>query len=243
MKNIIKNIGRKILNEYRVSKYLTKIKEGYRIRKNGQLLSIRKGTSDIQVIYDIFINESYMLSTEEKEIKIIVDCGANIGVGTLYFNMKYPEARIIAIEPENSNYEILKKNTENIKNIELLQAGLWNKECFLEVRDIGFDKWGFIVEEVKEKTERSIKAESIQSIIEKFNLEKIDILKIDIEGSEKEVFENAEWLDKVGILIIELHDRMKEGCAENLFKAISNYKYHFELRGENLIFYFKHNNK
>lgn len=152
--------------------------------------------------------------------------------------MRFPEARIIAIEPEETNYELLCKNTENIKNILALKTGLWNKEVNLEIKDIGLGKFGFIVEEVEEG--KGIKSESINSLMLKYNIEFIDILKLDIEGSEKEVFEkNNEWLKKVGILVIELHDRMKEGCAKSLFTVLTNYDYDFELSGENLIFYFK----
>ena len=69
--------------------------------------------------------------------------------------------------------------------------------------------------------------------------DEIDLLKIDIEGAEKEVFgapDVDEWLSKVKVLTIELHDRMKRGCSYEFFKAMSKYHWHFALRGENLIF-------
>lgn len=151
--------------------------------------------------------------------------------------MKFPNAKIIAIEPEESNFNILSKNVEKINNIYPLKAGIWKKKCNIKVKDIGLDKYGFIIEETDK--EEGIKAETIFSIMEKFNIDYIDILKIDIEGSEKEVFEeNFEWMDKVGILIIELHDRMKRDCSKTFFNAISKYNYELEIRGENLIIRF-----
>lgn len=135
------------------------------------------------------------------------------------------------------------KNVEGIENIIPINVGLWKKECNLQVKDIGLGTSGFIIEEVE--TQSGLKAESINSLIKKYNIDFIDILKIDIEGSEKEVFENSdEWLNKVGMLIIELHDRMKEGCSKALFDAIIRNKcnYSFDISGENLIFYFQHKN-
>jgi hypothetical protein len=70
------------------------------------------------------------------------------------------------------------------------------------------------------------------------NWNSIDILKVDIEGSEKEVFElNYEnWLPKCKAIVIELHDNMKQGTSKSVFKAISQYNFSFEMQDENLIF-------
>jgi len=71
------------------------------------------------------------------------------------------------------------------------------------------------------------------------NWETIDILKLDIEGAEKNVFEKnfEKWLPKVKILIIEFHDRMIEGCSSTALKALSYYNFCSESKGENTIFY------
>ena len=71
-----------------------------------------------------------------------------------------------------------------------------------------------------------------------YNFPKIDILKLDIEGSEKELFETnfEDWLPKTKILIIELHDAMKTGCSKSVFNAISKYDFSFSIKGENIIF-------
>lgn len=85
----------------------------------------------------------------------------------------------------------------------------------------------------------AMKTITISKLLQDSGFEEIDLLKIDIEGAEKEVFGAAdvdEWLSKVRILTIELHDRMKRGCSYEFFKAVSKYHWHFEFRGENLIF-------
>lgn len=221
-----------------MEKYLVKIEKNiYEIKSNKNKIYLRSGTSDFEVLKDIWGERTYNFNLRN-EPKVILDCGANIGLGTLFFNMKFPEAKIISLEPEGSNYELLCKNTKNLENIFPIKAGLWSKECMLKVKDIGLDKFGFVVEETKD--EDGVKAESINSIMKKYKINFIDILKIDIEGSEKEIFEdNCEWLNKIGVLIIELHDRIKKGCSMSLFKAVSKYNYDFEISGENLIFYFK----
>jgi len=66
-------------------------------------------------------------------------------------------------------------------------------------------------------------------------------LKLDIEGAEKNVFEKKfeQWLPRVKILVIEFHDRMVEGCSSTVLKALSNYSFRSEIKGENTIFYNK----
>jgi len=84
-----------------------------------------------------------------------------------------------------------------------------------------------------------ITAFSPQTILKINDFPRIDIFKIDIEGSEKEVFEsdNTEWLANTNVLIVEVHDKMKSGSSRAVFSAVSRYNYHFSMKGENLIFY------
>ena len=86
---------------------------------------------------------------------------------------------------------------------------------------------------------RAFKTMTISQLLKKSGFNEIDLLKIDIEGAEKEVFgapDVDEWLSKVKVMTIELHDRSKPGCSHEVFKAISKYHWHFEVRGENLLF-------
>jgi len=73
--------------------------------------------------------------------------------------------------------------------------------------------------------------------MERFQLEEIDLLKIDIEGAEKELFSTnyESWLPKTKVLYIELHDRYRKGTATSFFKAICQYDFSIFLGRENLI--------
>ena len=95
-----------------------------------------------------------------------------------------------------------------------------------------------MVEETEIPNEHSIPATSIEEIMREYNLERIDILKIDIEGSEIEVFENNTqfWLSRTRLMIIDLHDGMRRGASKSVCNAIQDYDFGMELKGENLIF-------
>ena len=197
---------------------------------------LRNNTSDIDTFYQLFYDKEYDIKFEQ-DPKVIVDCGANIGLASIYLKNRYPNAKIIAIEPESSNYELLVKNTEQYPDIHCLKAGIWNRTTNLKIKDIGLGNWGFITEEVDYEDSSTVKAISIDRIMEQYGLDKIDVLKVDIEGSEKELFEkNCElWLPKVKAVVVELHDGMKEGCSMSFFGAMLHYKFKMQMKGENVI--------
>lgn len=200
-------------------------------------LIIREGTSDINVFKQIFVLRDYNIKLNIKP-KLIIDAGAYVGYSSLYFSSMYPDAQIIAIEPEESNFKMLEKHTRDISNIKRIKAGLWYKDSLLKIVDEGLGKWGVMTKEVSKQKDYDIKGITIDTILKGSNFDEIDILKIDIEGAEKELFsKNFEsWLGKVNILIIELHDRLKEGCSESFYSAMNKYQWKEIKKGENLVF-------
>jgi FkbM family methyltransferase len=197
---------------------------------------LRASTSDLDVFEQIFLREEYDFPVEIKPA-FIIDGVANIGLSSIFFANKFPEAIVIAIEPEDSNFSILQKNVLFYYNIRPLKTAIWNKSCNLLVKDFGYGKWGFITEEGKAENS-NLQGVTIGEIIDNNQIEIVDILKLDVEGAEKEIFKSnySNWLGKIRILIIELHERIIPGCDEVFYNAISRYNFSkFEL-GENLIF-------
>ena len=185
-------------------------------------------------------NSEYRLpGIKDFQPQLILDCGGNIGCAAVYFANTYPAAQIYSVEPEEDNFKLLKFNTAFYDNIHLIKSALWEKETFIRVEDRGFGKWGFMTFETTADDPAAFRATTIGKILADSGFDEIDLLKIDIEGAEKEVFaapDVDEWLSKVKVLVIELHDRMKLGCSYEFFKAVSKYKWFFAFRGENLIF-------
>ena len=207
----------------------------YYLKLKFKPLLIRKKTTDYRVFEKIFFNKDLSLPIHIKP-KLIIDCGAYVGYSTIWFANKYPKAKIIAVEPEISNFRTLKVNTQNLLNVQLIRSAVWKNNANLKIKDSGGGKWAFVVEEVNPKEKDSFKAVSINGIIKKSDYNIIDILKLDIEGAEKEVFShNTEWLNQVNILIIELHECYKKGCNKPFISAIKNYDFKIYRNGENII--------
>jgi hypothetical protein len=129
----------------------------------------------------------------------------------------------------------LRENTALYPNVTVLQAAIWHRKTFLKIVNQEDEKWAFQVQE-SECHEGSMEAITIEDIIESSSTGFIDILKLDIEGAEKEVFSSSQgWLDKVGILIVELHDKFKPGCSQSFYSAVSQFNFKKFHKGENII--------
>ena len=199
---------------------------------------LRLGTSDVLTFEEIFLkHEYYPINCDSP--KIIIDAGANIGLFAVLMKNKYPDAKIVCIEPDAENVEILKKNTSSYSNIYIENCGLWNKDTKLKVYDkFNLGKWGVIVEE--DLDNGSLPAITVNSLLKKYSFEHIDILKIDIESSEKQLFSYNfdSWLPLVKCLVIELHDHIERGCSTAFFKAVNQCfcDYSFQINGETIFF-------
>jgi len=199
---------------------------------------IRLRTTDASVYRQVILHREY-----ECELPFtpttIVDAGANIGMVSIYYTHRYPEARVISVEAEASNFEMLCKNVAPYPNIVPVHAALWKSDGFVSVSEpdsgIGaFGKWGFVTHE---GNGNKVRAVTMRTLMREANIPCIDLLKIDIEGSEKEVFENCEWIDNVRALVIELHDRFRPGCSKAVNAVTSDFSK--SERGETT-FYVRH---
>jgi FkbM family methyltransferase len=200
-------------------------------------LCVRFGTSDVSVLEQVFIKKNYNIDFGDMNPKLIIDGGANVGYTSVLFAKRFPHAQIYSIEPETSNFAVLKKNASRFPNIHPLNNGLWHTSGKLDIVDSGLGEWAFMTTESSSTSTASIDALTIDDILKMSGSNKIDILKLDIEGAEKELFsKNYEsWLGKVDTLIIELHDRMKPGSSAAFYSAIEKYGFTRELKDENVV--------
>lgn len=194
---------------------------------------VRPGTTDPAVFNTTYRTEQYDYDFV-KPPKVIVDGGAYTGLSTVYFATKYPEATVIAIEPDRTNFELLVRNTSSLANVHPVQAALWSSCGQVELTDPGTGSWAFRVKEIGERGGglSQVAAVTIPDLIDEYGLSYIDLLKFDIEGSEKEVLEgSAPWIAHVGAICIELHDRFKPGCSREFYRVASDFPFE-SCRGE-----------
>ena len=191
--------------------------------------SIRNNPFDYATFEEVLLEETYNITIPFSP-EFIIDGGGNIGLTACYLATKYSAATIVSIEPDTDNYKMMERNCSQYANIKTLQCGIWKRDTHLKIENALAGNNSFTVTETDDASSESIEAVTIKHVMDTYNMPHIDILKLDIEGSEKEVFEsNVEtWLPKTRVLIIELHDRMKPGCSRAVFNAIGKYDFSFD---------------
>jgi FkbM family methyltransferase len=174
---------------------------------------LRIDTSDFCAHRDVLIfrSKSYDPATHGFSPNTIVDAGAHIGMASILFALKYPRARIIAIEPEPSNFAALIRNTSPYKMITPIQAALWQEDGEVTLGPSDAHPKGAF--QVVENGRQRVRAITMETVMRETDIHSIDLLKVDIESAEIEVFESCPWIRNVRLIAIELHDRVRPGCS------------------------------
>lgn len=190
----------------------------------GHNIWVRSRTPDLQVALSSLNGEYAILqyALPRSFSGCIVDAGAYIGTAAIALKQLFPRATIVCIEPSKENLRILKANCDGLNNIKILERALVARNVKdVKLIDRGTGEWGYTVVEKpldnpNATKKYNIKLINIAEIRQKFG--EIAMLKLDIEGSEREIFLNdGEELRKIPIIFAELHDRIADGCTNALF--------------------------
>jgi FkbM family methyltransferase len=189
---------------------------------------LRLRTTDVWLCQQILVDTQYDCNLTIPP-RAIVDAGANIGLASIFYANKYPEAKIIAVEPEPSNFEMLRKNVSLYPNVVPIQAALWNKKKELHCSAIASGDHAYQVGEKHASYHdagcNTVSGFSVRDLMTDFGIQRIDLLKVDIEGSEKEVFQDSEsWIGHVGVIAIEIHDWIRSGSGESVISATADFE-------------------
>ncbi len=197
----------------------------YNVKMSGRKfdLLIRTYKGDISIFNEIFWKKTYSIpSNYLKNPHTIIDLGAHVGFTSVFYSLQYPDSKVYSVEASKKNFNILKENVKTFENITAI-----NKVIYPSDGQILFDDSG-----VSYNTKISSKGDLMESIsmntlMNTYNIEKIDLIKIDIEGAEKELLKsNNSWLEITDNIIIELHlpydiDELKSDLGNFDFKIIT----------------------
>ena len=180
-------------------------------------VALREVGSDILTFNEVIKEQVYKsILTKLKRCETVIDLGANIGLASLYFAGHYPHARLLAVEPNPPTYKIL---TANLKNLieagrcRALRAAVWGSEKKLVADRSKAEADHYSAFATREADgERAddgdvtMQGFPINRIINDSGFERVDLMKVDIEGAEVELFKgDTDWLKKVRAVAIEFH--------------------------------------
>ncbi|MBX2868708.1 MAG: FkbM family methyltransferase [Acidiferrobacterales bacterium] len=190
----------------------------------GVSLALRKGTPDRHVAKSCLLTEEFApcrSSLPKLKFDLIIDAGGYIGTAAIWFALNYPDARILTIEPSQANFEILLENIHPFPNITALNKAIVARSRKVDLMDRGTGDWGFsIVEQPRDNPSPEslhlIDGITLDELIYDADTGGVDILKLDIEGGEKEVFDfPGYWARNTRLIVAELHNRITLGCSQS----------------------------
>ncbi len=170
----------------------------------GKTVFFSNATEFVAGLKEIFIDKVYLQKLPDRPY--IIDCGANIGLSIIYMKRLYPEAEILAFEPDEQNFKLLERNVKSggYSNINIRREAIWIENTMIQ-----FSSNGTTDSRISLNTSNTTEVPAVR--LKDLLNRKIDFLKIDIEGAEytviKDIFEN---LDLVQNLFVEYHGSFSE---------------------------------
>ena len=202
-------------------------------------VTFRPHTSDRHAFAQVFIQREYEVDYGAP-LKYIVDAGANIGMATLYFKQRFPEAEVVAIEPHPRNAEAFRLHTSHLKNVRLYEAALHSRGSIeMHVTDEGFGSNGFMTRlDASEQSVATVRSITLEEIRQDMHWPHFDLVKLDIEGGEGALFEQGlDWMKHTTHIMLEFHERMVRGSSLPVIQAMAEHGFVLsQIRGENVLF-------
>lgn len=190
--------------------------------RNGVVLRSPAEVNLAFLFHEIWIEEVYTRSRSIRAGDTVIDIGANIGVFAAFAATRAPGVRVLAFEPFPENYTQLQENVEasGLDNVELFEkavSGSSGNDLLRSVRD----NWA--VHSVGPGGTRPVATISLDDLFAESGIDRCDLLKIDCEGSEYEIFENASagTFRRIGRIVGEYHEWGEGQSGERLATALT----------------------
>lgn len=163
-------------------------------------VQLRSSSSDVSIFEHVFIEDEFDIDLGDP--KLIIDGGANCGLSALYFATRYTDASVVAVEPDYENCRLCEQNTAGLK-VEVVQSAMWSRSTYLKVENPEAEPWSYRCVESEESEPGSFEARDMKSLLAGRHC---DLLKLDIEGGENELFRDPDWLSDVSAIVVEIHN-------------------------------------
>ena len=177
---------------------------------------------DIAVLQEVFVMEEYRWDLPV-DPKTIFDLGAHFGDTTLYYHLKYPHAKIYAVEPAPDTFARLCLNTKNIPNIIPIQAGVANTDGTLDLY-LGHSSFGYsFTSRADTKHSVTVPTYTLTTLMKMHSLARVDLIKFDIEGAEDMLFGGGKPGDFACAYIGEVHGDLMTQSSEDFIKQFDDF--------------------
>jgi FkbM family methyltransferase len=190
------------------------------------------------VFKQVFEDQEYGILGSSADEVTIIDGGANVGYTSVFLARRFPNAKIIAVEPDDENYRLLQQNVRKYPNITPINGAIWGTSGYVSMSQDSYRDGGDWAKTVSSLA-GSVAAYTITDLLDQYGDHNQCIVKLDIEGAETMVFaeDPHPWLARCAKLIIEIHPDSTFGDPRPYInRALDSYQHAKEFKGELVLY-------
>jgi FkbM family methyltransferase len=180
---------------------------------HGRLVRLHvEDAADLAVAQEVLVGGEYEVPGLD-DVEVIVDLGSHIGTSILFFRARYPEARIYGFEPDPATFAKLEANVGALAGVTVQRRAVAGADGESVLHAASYSLRSSLVAGWSESSAVTVPAARLDRVVEELGLDRIDLLKLDIEGSETEALAGAEALGRVRAIAGELHPQLTDPDA------------------------------
>ena len=162
-------------------------------------------------INEVFVWRYYAnIVSHLNRCETIIDLGANIGLVSCFVAANYPRVHIIAVDPDVYTHIALEENLARLgMPYQIVKAGIWSSDRGIARLDADAMRTHFLPRAAgdDDRPDQVLPSVTMQQLRKMLPVDRIDLLKVDVEGAETEIFHgDISWLDLVQCMAIEFHN-------------------------------------
>jgi FkbM family methyltransferase len=192
---------------------------GYAGRRHEWVLQRRE---DLTVLEEVFLDEDYDMAIPPPAV--VFDLGANIGAASVYFALRWPNARILSVEPSPEMHLKLRENTAIYKNIRCVSYAAGAVDGVLPFTVSASSVGGGFYRNEAGAAILEVPVRSLKSLMKEFGFSRINLLKFDIEGAEGLLFQDPVVLKSVDAFVGEIHPDLMTMQVESFIAQLSDFE-------------------
>ncbi|ONF75007.1 hypothetical protein AVR91_0200345 [Amycolatopsis keratiniphila subsp. keratiniphila] len=194
---------------------------------------LRQNQSDLLILWQVFLRRFYELGAHYRlgedidTLDTIVDLGGNTGLAAAYLTARYRPKTLLTVEPIPENLAVLRRNaalsgmdwlvepaavTGTTGTADFTVSAFWDTcTAVPAVADLRRSR-PYRPENLLARPSIQVPAITMETLLQRHGIDHVDLLKVDIEGSELDVFaDTAPWMNRVDRIVLEIHDKYIDG--------------------------------
>jgi len=183
---------------------------------------------DLTVLEEVFLDEDYDIAIPPPGV--VFDLGANMGAASVYFALRWPHARICAVEASPEMFARLRETTAAYGSIRCLSCAAGAADGIMPFTLSASSVGGSFYREEDGAEVVDVPVRSLGSLMAECGVARIDLLKFDIEGAEGLLFQDPSILDRIGAFVGEIHPDLMTEPESRFLARFSD----FETQRQNL---------